>query len=77
MSKYVADGEWTAESLALYIQAVIQGGFILAKATGSAAVAAQSLDHLRRYLEQTFGRSARNASSRALRRARKKPLVSK
>jgi TetR/AcrR family transcriptional repressor of nem operon len=77
MSKYRGHGEWTPGSLALHIQAVIQGGFILAKATGNAAVAAQSLDHLRRYLEQTFGRSARNASSRARRRARRQPLVSK
>ena len=46
---------WTPESLALHIQAVIQGAFILAKAKGSAAVAAESLDHLRRYLELLFG----------------------
>ena len=48
------DGEWTAESLALYTQAVIQGAFILAKAKGSPEVAADCLDHLRRYLEQLF-----------------------
>ena len=34
-------GDWTASSLALYTQAVLQGAFILAKATGSAAVAAE------------------------------------
>jgi hypothetical protein len=38
---------------------VVQGGFSLAKATGSGQVAAQSLDHLRRYLEQTFSRPGR------------------
>jgi TetR/AcrR family transcriptional repressor of nem operon len=48
-------GTLTPESLALHIQAVIQGGFILAKAKGSAAVAAESLDHLRRYVELLFG----------------------
>jgi TetR/AcrR family transcriptional repressor of nem operon len=48
-------GTWTPESLALHIQAVIQGGFILAKAKGSAAVASENLDHLRRYLELLFG----------------------
>ena len=32
---------------ALHTQAVIQGSFILAKAKGSAAAAAESLDHLR------------------------------
>ena len=52
-------GSWTAESLALHIQAVIQGGFILAKAKGSALVAAESLDHLRRYLELLFGQQGR------------------
>lgn len=41
---------WTAESLALHILAVIHGGFILAKAHGSATVAAASLEHLRHYL---------------------------
>ena len=45
---------WTAESLALYIVAVTQGGFILAKATGSADAAAETLDHLRRYIELLF-----------------------
>jgi TetR/AcrR family transcriptional regulator, transcriptional repressor for nem operon len=46
--------EWTAESLALYTQATLQGAFILAKATGSAAIAAQCVDHLRRYIELLF-----------------------
>jgi TetR/AcrR family transcriptional repressor of nem operon len=42
---------WNARSLALHTQAVLQGAFILAKAKGSAAAAAESIDHLRRYLE--------------------------
>lgn len=41
-------------SLALHIQAVIQGAFILAKASENPAVAAESLTHLRRYIELTF-----------------------
>ena len=45
---------WTAASLALHTQAVIQGAFILAKAKGSAEFAAESLDHLRRYIELLF-----------------------
>jgi TetR/AcrR family transcriptional repressor of nem operon len=58
-------GGWTPESLALHTQAVIQGGFILAKAKGSAAVAAESLDHLRRYLELLFaqGRKRRTGGT--------------
>jgi TetR/AcrR family transcriptional repressor of nem operon len=46
---------WSAKSLALHTQAVLQGAFILAKATGGAEVAADSLDHLRRYIELLFG----------------------
>jgi TetR/AcrR family transcriptional regulator, transcriptional repressor for nem operon len=46
--------DWTAESLAQYTQAVLQGSFILAKAQRNAAVAAGCLDHLRRYLEMLF-----------------------
>jgi TetR/AcrR family transcriptional regulator, transcriptional repressor for nem operon len=47
--------EWSAESLALYMQATIQGAFILAKATHGAAIAGECIDHLRRYLELLFG----------------------
>jgi TetR/AcrR family transcriptional regulator, transcriptional repressor for nem operon len=48
-------GTWTADSLAQHILTVIHGGFILAKARGSADVASESLDHLRRYIELLFG----------------------
>jgi TetR/AcrR family transcriptional regulator, transcriptional repressor for nem operon len=44
----------TARSLALHTQAVIQGAFVIAKALDDPAVAADSLDHLRRYLELLF-----------------------
>jgi len=64
MRKYNVAGEWTAESLALHTQAVIQGAFILAKAKGSAAVAAQSLDHLCRYLDLLFVRPGKRRSPR-------------
>ncbi|WP_417494364.1 TetR/AcrR family transcriptional regulator [Maricaulis sp.] len=53
--------DWTAKSLALHTQAVIQGGFILAKATGAAAIAADSIDHLRRYIEMLFSAPARQS----------------
>jgi TetR/AcrR family transcriptional repressor of nem operon len=59
MRMYGVRGEWTARSLALHTQAVIQGSFILAKAHGGPEVAAESLDHLRRYLEGLFGRTRR------------------
>ena len=54
MRKYGVTGEWTARSLALYTQAVLQGSFILAKARGGPAVAGECLDHLRRYIEMLF-----------------------
>jgi TetR/AcrR family transcriptional regulator, transcriptional repressor for nem operon len=54
MRKYGIDAAWSASSLALYTQAVIQGAFILAKAQHSPEVAAACLDHLRRYLEILF-----------------------
>jgi len=45
---------WTAKSLALHTQAVLQGAFILAKARGGADIAVSSVDHLRRYIELLF-----------------------
>jgi TetR/AcrR family transcriptional regulator, transcriptional repressor for nem operon len=61
MRKYRIKSDWTAKSLAQYTQAVLQGAFILAKAEGQAAVAADSVAHLRRYIEMLFSsdRSAR------------------
>jgi TetR/AcrR family transcriptional regulator, transcriptional repressor for nem operon len=46
--------EWTAKSLALHTQVVLQGAFILAKAKDDAKIAAASIDHLRRYIEDLF-----------------------
>ena len=49
--------DWTARSLALYTQAVLQGAFVLAKAKGGPAVAADCVDHLRRYIELLFNQA--------------------
>ncbi len=49
------DADWTVESLARHTQAVLQGGFILAKATGNPDLARESVDHLIRYVRQLFG----------------------
>jgi TetR/AcrR family transcriptional regulator, transcriptional repressor for nem operon len=54
MRKYHITGDWTAQSLALYTQAVLQGAFILAKAKHNSAVAADCIGHLRRYIETLF-----------------------
>jgi TetR/AcrR family transcriptional repressor of nem operon len=48
---YAPEAPWSAQSMALFTQAVIQGAFILAKAHDDPAVAADCLSHLRRYLE--------------------------
>lgn len=50
-------GPWSAQSLALHTQTVIQGAFVLAKAKDDPEVAVQSLDHLRLYLELLFSPS--------------------
>jgi TetR/AcrR family transcriptional regulator, transcriptional repressor for nem operon len=54
MRRHGVRANWTAKSLALHTQAVLQGAFILAKAKGDAAVAGESVDHLRRYVELLF-----------------------
>jgi TetR/AcrR family transcriptional regulator, transcriptional repressor for nem operon len=56
MRRHKVKGDWTAQSLALHTQAVLQGAFILAKASGSAAIAVESANHLRRYVEFLFNR---------------------
>jgi TetR/AcrR family transcriptional repressor of nem operon len=54
MKLYRIKADWTASSLALHMQAVIQGAFILAKARHSRSVAVDSIGHLHRYLESLF-----------------------
>lgn len=44
------------DSLALHVQAAIQGGFILAKAQGDPEAARAAIDHLARYLRLLFHR---------------------
>jgi TetR/AcrR family transcriptional repressor of nem operon len=55
MARYHVRGGCTAQSLALHTQAVLQGAYVLAKAKGNAGIAADSIDHLRRYVVQLFG----------------------
>jgi TetR/AcrR family transcriptional repressor of nem operon len=52
--RYRVRATWTAESLALHTQAVLQGAFIVAKAKGDPKVATASIDHLHRYIELLF-----------------------
>ncbi len=50
----IASDDWTAQSLARHTQAVLQGAFILVKATGDLEIARESVDHLKRYIELLF-----------------------
>jgi TetR/AcrR family transcriptional repressor of nem operon len=53
---YAPEAPWSAESLAFYTQAVLQGAFVLAKAKGGPDVARECVAHLRRYFEFLFQR---------------------
>lgn len=55
--QYVPDATWDPETVALYTQAVIQGAFILAKAQGSATIAAQCVAQLRNHVATLLGAS--------------------
>lgn len=52
--RYAPEATWSAESVAVHMQAVLQGSLIFAKARQGPEVATQSLGHLRRYLEMLF-----------------------
>ncbi len=56
--------DWTPASLAAHTQAVLQGAFILAKATGDRAMARDSVDHLKRYIETLFAADRDTEASR-------------
>jgi len=52
--RYAPDAPWSAESVGYFMQTVLQGAFIFAKAKQHTRVAVESLGHLRRYLEMLF-----------------------
>jgi TetR/AcrR family transcriptional repressor of nem operon len=51
---YAPDAPWSGESLGYFIQSVLQGAFIFAKAKQGPEVVRESLAHLRHYLEAIF-----------------------
>ena len=55
LSRGIGD-EVNARSLALHTVAVVQGAFILAKASGDPETGRDAVRHLRRYVEALFGR---------------------
>ena len=52
---YAPDADWNGESMGAFIQATLQGAFILAKAKGDRLPALACLAHLRRYVESEIG----------------------
>jgi len=55
--RYAAEASWTPASLGYFIQSVLQGSFIFAKARQGPEVARESLSHLRNYLVLLFPRT--------------------
>jgi TetR/AcrR family transcriptional repressor of nem operon len=53
--RYAPDAPWSAESVGYFMQTVLQGAFIFAKAKQNPEVAVASLGHLRRYLVTLLG----------------------
>lgn len=53
-AKYAPRAEWSAESLARHTQAVLQGGFVLAKALNDPQAVLDAIAHLKRYVEALF-----------------------
>jgi TetR/AcrR family transcriptional repressor of nem operon len=63
---YAPKAAWSTESVGYFIQAVLQGSFIFAKAKQSPDVVCESLEHLRRYLGVLFNQS-HNATKNTVR----------
>lgn len=52
--RYAPKATWSVDSVGYFIQSVLQGSFIFAKAKQSPDIVRASLAHLRRYLESLF-----------------------
>lgn len=52
--QYAPKAKWSPRNLAVHTQAVIQGAFIIAKAGGDMKYAADSIDHLEKYIHLLF-----------------------
>jgi len=62
--RYAPAAPWSAESLGYFIQTVLQGSFIFAKAKQGPEVARANLAHLRRYLCDLFGQPEKAGGAR-------------
>ena len=73
LKQHGVQADVTAESLAVHTQAVLQGAFVLAKASGDARLAVESIEHLRRYFALLFQSNPKARPNRA--KPKPKPLV--
>jgi TetR/AcrR family transcriptional repressor of nem operon len=62
--KYAPRAKWSAESVARFTLAAVLGGFFLAMGGGGAEAAAESVRHLRSYVEGLFGMKASKLAGR-------------
>ena len=58
--RYAPEATWSAESVGYFMQSVLQGSFIFAKAQRSSEVVREDMEHLRRYLETLFNREEKD-----------------
>ncbi len=65
--------DWSAQSLARHTQAVLQGAFILAKASGDRDLALESVDHLKRYIMGLFSAPSAEGKHHDARAPRPRP----
>jgi TetR/AcrR family transcriptional regulator, transcriptional repressor for nem operon len=73
---YAPKARWTAEGVATYIQAVLQGSFIFAKARQTPEIIRENIEHLRRYLQFLFPPTASTQPARKIPAERKhKPIA--
>jgi TetR/AcrR family transcriptional repressor of nem operon len=61
---YAPKAKWSAESVGYFMQTVLQGSFIFAKATQGPEVIRENIDHLSRYLGFLFGRPVNTSRKR-------------
>ena len=59
---YAPNARWSAESVGYFIQTVLQGAFIFAKAKQGPDSVRESLAHVRRYLTSLFGAQRQSAA---------------
>lgn len=63
-ARYAPRADWTPESLGVFIQSVLQGAFIFAKARRGPEAVRDGLSHLRRYLTLVLPRTPARSRAR-------------